>query len=85
MFYREINGVGLVSLLPTMLSTAINLKFLSLRDNNLIQVPTIGIASSVIEELDVSNNPIRELNLASFRDMIKLQILLSSSDLKFVQ
>jgi hypothetical protein len=58
-----------------LLDGCINLQMLSIRHNNLIDVPTFGIASESIESLDISYNPLLTLNLESFRTMIRLKIL----------
>lgn len=69
------DGAAISSLVPNLLDGATDLQFLSLRYNNLIDMPTFGFAASTIITLDLSHNQLLTLNLEAMRDMVHLKFL----------
>ena len=56
------------------------LKYIDLSHNIFKDLPSLGLGSAFIEELDVSYNELNTLNIYTFRDMIKLKVLKANNN-----
>ena len=50
-----------------------DLRFLDLAHNMFHELPSLGLSSALIRELDISFNFLKTLNIFTFRDMVKLR------------